>query len=312
VEEFCAHEPASLFGKPPRAIHLPVKEIPVQAYEWDSDLSHWVSPTEFGAIPEDNRDDTDAFQKAIDTPGKTTLYLPKTGFEQTFTINGTLRVRGDIRRVLACDILSIGGKGRIVVEDGSAPVVVLERLGTDWNAKVPFEHNTRRTVVFSTIVAPLVIGNGAGDCFLNDVCALLRFNNPRQHLWGRQLNPESAQESCIINNGATFWGLGAKIEYGATALETLNGGKSELFGLHYYDVHKIRPEQVMFVIENASATLVNIRETQFSGPENFKLAVRETRGGETRVLRNTECPVGGLNGFGLPLYIASPDNDSPK
>ena len=139
--------------------------MPAAAYEWDSDLSHWVNPIKFGAIPGDDKDDTEAFQKAIDTPGATTLYLPKTGFEQRYTIDGTLRVRGDIRRVVNFDIVNVVGKGKISVEDGSAPVVVIDRFGTAYGNPMPIEHNASRTVVMSSVTLKYIVGNGRAISF---------------------------------------------------------------------------------------------------------------------------------------------------
>lgn len=310
VDEFSAHDALSLFQETGAAtpavqsLNLPIKEVPEAAYEWDSDLSNWANPMKFGAVPNDGQDDTEAFQRAIDTPGNTTLYIPKTGFEQKFTINGTLRIRGDIKRMVSFDIVNIEGQGKISIEDGTAPVVLIERVGFNSNVTIPFEHNATRTVVLSTVVSQVIHSNGTGDLFLKDIASLVRFNNPKQKIWARQLNPESGEVPCIINNGATFWVLGTKIEYGATAMETRGGGKSEMLGLHYYDVNKVDPKRVMFLIEDAQVALINIRETQFNGPENFRFAVRETQGDQTRILSKEDIAVGGINGFGLPLYLS--------
>ena len=69
IKEFVSHPIQNLFSTPPKSLNLPIKDTPIVS--WDA-LDKWVSPTKFGAIPDDRKDDSAAIQAAIDS-GKTEL-----------------------------------------------------------------------------------------------------------------------------------------------------------------------------------------------------------------------------------------------
>jgi hypothetical protein len=77
VSEYVSHEVKRLFDEaPPRAIKLPIKREPT--VPWENNPQNWVCVNDFGAIPGDNKDDTEAIQKAIDfaaSQRKTVVYL---------------------------------------------------------------------------------------------------------------------------------------------------------------------------------------------------------------------------------------------
>ncbi|HEY9649054.1 MAG TPA: glycoside hydrolase family 55 protein, partial [Coleofasciculaceae cyanobacterium] len=59
VSEFVSHPIHSLFSTPLQSLNLPIQETP--EIPWDA-LSNWVSPTRYGAVPNDNKDDSAAIQ----------------------------------------------------------------------------------------------------------------------------------------------------------------------------------------------------------------------------------------------------------
>ena len=287
VEEFVSHDVQSLFPSPKRSLNLPVKDTP--AVPWD-DLSQWVNPEDFGARIDDKKDDTAAIQAAIDS-GHTTVYLPAGG---VFYIEGKLRIRGNARRIIGTEA-RLKGSGTIVFEDGAHPVVVLERFNVSY-AKLNLRHEASRTLVMSSAIGGSpVISTGSGDFFVDDVCAgLWRFENPEQHIWMRQINPENRDETNIVNNGATLWILGMKTEQARCKIETTNGGRTELLGAHVYaqGAPKINP---LFRINNASASFACTRQLTFNN-RYFGVLVEETRNGVTRKLERSD------SGNTLALY----------
>ena len=300
VKEACAPgEPLSLFPSPKTSLHLPVKETP--DVPWEMDLAKWANPMDYGAKGDGKTDDTKAIQAAIDDPAKTTVFLPG---GRAFAISSTLHVRGRIRRIIGCEGTVKGKGGRVVFENGDAPVVILERFEVQY-ADVRLQHAADRTLILSSVVGfrpePFT---GAGDLFIDDVVGgPITMNNPAQHVWMRQINTESGREVNITNNGATLWILGHKTEGGHTKIKTTRGGRTELLGAHVYANQRQPTPHPLYEIIDASASFAGVRQT-FWPPSTkpYDVHVRETRNGVTRELKRLDSPGKRL----LPLYVAAP------
>jgi len=129
-------------------------------------VASWANVQHFGAktdAQQNNADSTAAIQKAIDS-GATTVYFP-TGVYRT---DGTIHVRGRVRRIVGMDsnlIPLIGNtafrdgdhpQAMLEFDDGIAPVVVIEHLSEfSWNhgdiedkGLIELLHKGRRTLVF--------------------------------------------------------------------------------------------------------------------------------------------------------------------
>ncbi len=288
VDEFVSHPILQLFPSPQRSLRLPILETP--EVPWD-DLRDWVSPIHFGADLEGKKDATEAIQKAIDS-GKTTVYLPN----GTYHINGTIVLRGKVRRLIGCEA-RLSGKGVIKFVDGESPVVVMERLEWAYGSDIIIEHAANRTLVIRHSIVGPYRNTGTGDLFIEDVCGgPLEFR--RQRVWARQLNAEQPTTK-IVNDGGQLWILGLKTERPGALIETRNGGRTELLGGFCYATGGTKTEP-MFVIHEAAATFV-IGESCFNNNPFVEL-VRETRKGATKVLKRGEAP-GRTGGSVLPLFV---------
>lgn len=284
VAEFRAPAPKTLLYTATSTLGLPIKDTPDVA--WD-ELANWVSPQKFGAKTDDGQDDSDAIQKAIDA-GATTIYLPRGGYN----IGKTIIIRGKVRRI-------IGGKAYLMIldslkkqnapvfrfEDGDAPVVVIERLTTDFS-EGPFyfmEHAAKRTLVMSALMvnfqgSDAYRNTGSGDVFIEDVVGQA-FRFTKQNVWARQFNSELNFHPGmhVVNDGGALWSLGFKTEGGGTQIETKNGGRTEVLGGLIGDTNagNLAP---MF-INNDSQVSITVVEVSFNN-DPFDKLVLETRDGK--------------------------------
>ncbi len=295
LKEYTSHPIISQFPSPSKSLQLPIKQFP--KLKWD-DPKNWVSVEKFGAIANDNKDDTAAFQKAIDS-GATTVVVP--GGKGTFIIDGSLRLRGKLERFISTGG-ALNGKGEIVADNGSKPTLIVENFFVDFGSKLRWKNVAKRTVVYRSITHLDLESNGTGDLFIDDsVMGKLRFLNPAQDIWVRQVNPESGLETNIINNGAKLWILGFKTEQGKTKIETKNGGLTELLGGLIYAAGEQKPQDPLFRITNASAAFIGVAEVYFDN-DTYQIWVEEKRGTQTRKLIKDKIP-GRSTGNGRVLML---------
>lgn len=296
VREFSSHPPISQFSCADKSLNLPVKDTP--AIAWD-DSEDWAVVTDFNAVGDGKTDDTDSFQAALDC-GKPTVCIPG---GKTFRIEGTVYVRGDVRRIIGCEA-RLKGKGAIVFTDEiSAPVVVFERFNISYSP-LKIRHESSKTLILSSAIVASVESAGSGDFFIDDVCGgPWVFSNPDQNIWARQINPENSETPKITNNGADLWILGLKTEKANICVDMKNGGRTEILGAHIYAQggEKTTP---MMRIDNSKASFACVRETNWSTDKQYTDYVEEIRGSESRILKKSDAPKGGAGtGRVIPLYI---------
>ena len=286
-----------LFGTAARGLNLPIRETP--QIRRDA-LKDWISPLQFGAKPDSDSDASDAIQQAIDS-GKPTVYLPRGGYY----IGKTIIIRGAVRRLIGLkaylmpsgDLLKQNAP-LFRFEDGTAPVVIVEGIITDFGTGPYFfmEHNSKRALIlhrlgvnFQGLTDAYRTGqNGTGDVYVEDVVGH-GFHFRKQNVWARQFNIEG-DGTHLSNDGGVMWILGYKTEGGGTLLETKNGGKTELLGGLSYTVGGI-DENPMFVLNNAQASL-SFCEVCFTG-KPFPNILRETRNGVTKTITQRDPLWGG-------------------
>ncbi|MBE9228700.1 glycoside hydrolase family 55 protein [Phormidium sp. LEGE 05292] len=301
ITEFVSGKVMSLFPSPMRTLNLPIRETP--DVPWD-DPTSWANVVSFGAKSNDDRDDTAAVQKAIDS-GKTTVYFPN----GTYHLRGTVVVRNNVRRIIGTEANVIVGTqsdqtypGFKMVE-GKSPVVVFERFQGGYFGNPTVENASSRTIVIRHSLD--VSGNmtGSGDVFLEDVGGSnWKFN--KQNIWARQFNVEN-QGTHITNNGGNLWILGLKTERGGTLIDTKAGGKTELLGGFAYTTTAApngQQNDPMF-INNESSISITMAEINFGGGPNYTSYVQETRNGETRNLPYSNMPSYIGSGRQIPLYV---------
>jgi hypothetical protein len=300
LQEWVSRKPTSPIAKDSVMLNLPIKETPEPA--WETDTTQWVSPMDFGAVGNGVADDTQAIQAAIDA-GKPIVYLPG---GRNFRFNGTVYVRGAVRRIIGCEG-RVQGTGTFVIQDGESPVISLERfdgIATTWKVL----HEASRTLLLKGLtIDGAVTSTGSGDLFIEDVvCGTWRFLNPAAHVWARQFNAESFSNVNIINKGATVWLLMWKSEGTQTKIQVSDGSKTEILGFNQYrGGGSVPADRPCIDINNSSFSMACYRESMFSNPPtNFNIYVREVQGALRDTLFRAEAPEPGIGGRGIALYVA--------
>jgi hypothetical protein len=291
VVEYLSHEAKHLFDAPPRSLGLPVKREP--RVPWETDLAKWVSANDFGAVPGDRKDDTEAIQKAIDAAAaarKTTVYLRGVGGPDPnwYTLDGAVRVHGSVRHILGLGFGRIvaGEGGRFVVGTDAAPVVKFQHIDSFGGRGAVIENRSARTALVVESCGVTIAGTGRGDIFATNCPAHVRLESRGQKMWARHLNPEGTSDTGLVTNaGADLWVLGIKCEGAGVRFRTSGGGRTELFGMFNYGPGNLKADdgRPMFDIENACFSMAGLREIAFGG-RTFPVKVRETRGRDTRTL----------------------------
>lgn len=293
---------AKQFPLTAKTLNLPIKDTP--DVPWDNpDGDSWVNVVPFGAVADDDRDDTAAIQAAIDS-GQTTVYLPVGAYHLTKTI----LIRKNVRRIIGTeayvDIPNNVNPGFKVI-DGSSPTVVFERISSGYNSTPTIENASSRTLVIRD--ATNVSGNmtGSGDVFIENVVSnpSQRWTFNRQNVWARQFNVENTGTH-ITNNGGKLWILGLKTERGGTLIETKGGGKTELLGgLAYTTTAGLDGTQnaPMFINDRSSLS-ITLGEVNYGAP-TYSTYIRDNSSGSTRNITGQSLPNYQGRGKQIPLYV---------
>lgn len=306
IEEYASHGVQHLFASPAKSLNLQIKQTPV--FEWTTDTSLWVNVNDYGAVPDDNIDDSEAIQNAIDA-GKPVVYIPRNGM---YDIQGTIYLRGKVKHFLGTNAW-FQGTGKIIVDEGDEPVVMIERMRRrNPNVTVAVENQSSRTLIIESCIFGTYRAIGSGEIYLNDVLGRVEMTNPQARIWSRHHNTEKPGDTNfnIKNDGATLWILGLKTESYGLKSWVLNGGSTEILGAHVYPqcTEKTTP---MFKVENAKFSGAGIRETNYCNketPRYYLEYIEETQNNITRVFSHDDAPaIGGGNGRGYSLYTSHVD-----
>jgi hypothetical protein len=255
-------------------------------------LQTWANVDDFGADPTGEADSAGAIQKAMDS-GATTVFLPG-----SYNLRSTVQIRGKVRRIVGLGGHINYGEGLhpdFRLAEGDSPCVFFEHLA---HVGGGIEVDTQRSLVVHSVsdcdFKATAKANGAEWFFEDVVTHGLQLAG--QRLWARQLNIEN-EGTHLSNDTGDVWILGYKTERGGTLLETRGSGRSEVLGGFSYTTTagSLAP---MFTSSN-SAVWAFFGEVCFNG-DPFQTLIRETRGAETKEVRQDE---GGTWPFaGVPLW----------
>ncbi len=298
IAEYRSVTPPQILAGADKTLGLPIKDTP--ELPWD-DPKTWVSPLAFGGKPNDGQNDADAIQKAIDS-GATTVYLP----HGEYNIDKTIVLRGAVRRFIGCKATLRPAESLTPdqplfrFEDGTAPLVSIERINTDFSFNKSFlTHASKRTLVLRNIGCNFLGGEGAysntgtGPLFIEDV-VMNKYRFKNQQVWARQFNVEQVGTH-TLNDGGDLWVLGMKVETGGTVIETKNGGQTEILGgLSQTNNGKLAP---MFVNSDSNVSLTFAEVNNSDDP--FLQFVIENRGAQTKEWGN---PDANFKGFRPVIY----------
>ncbi len=333
LEEFTSHGPIALFeGEKLASLNLPVLETP--EIDWDAP-QEWVSVNSFGAVGDGIHDDTDAIRAAMRS-GKPTVYFNP----GKYLINGVIEVPASVRRVnfMYCDLLSGKELSSMrktgvfkICEDSEEPLVFedLYALERFYGFMTFIEHASRRTLIMSDlhVQAASMYFNSVpgGKVFIeNSGCTIggipgawarkekfpgeEKFpydrNTPGfyfkgQEVYARLLNPERSVHE-VVNDGGLLWVLGCKTEEEGTAYETYGGGETEVIGAVL--VNGGRKSCPGFINDNSNVSAFAMVFSMRSA-YGFPYAVKEIRGGEERILNDTDCRELFLDSYAIPVYV---------
>ena len=291
----------------PKPLDLKVADAP--AIPWD-DPSEWVL-VKPGA---DGTATSDDVQRAIDeaaTAKRTTVCFPsfreKPGNGPICRLGKTINVHGTVRHIIGLesnlyitDPLLNSTDPVFRVANLSAPALLIERFWqTPWK-KGSFCLVEDRSD--STIILRHLMNNGTFDTgvyrksggrpnqvFIDDVVGNGYHFTKGQQAWFRQLNPESNKTMCV-NDGASVWVLGLKIEGFGTCIETLNGGKTEVYGgfllgswINQPDLDAREKNAAYTFASGGQGFIVTTADRK-----KFKILIRESREGRMREVTGDE------------------------
>jgi hypothetical protein len=308
VAEYVSEQVYSLFPSPQTSLKLPIQGVPVPAIS----PGDWVSVTQFGANGNDNKDDTEAIQRALDA-SKPGVYFPY----GTYQISRPLQIRGKVQRLNFLEStlkvsapLKDQAQPVFRVAGGGPKVVLLERFWGEYGSDAFhwFEHGSQQTLVLRNIAVgsgKAYRNTGTGSLFIEDVTAG-DWVFKGQQVWARQLNPEN-EGTKLVNDGGSLWILGLKTEKPGTVIETRNGGRTEVLGGLLYPSSRAVPADQPAFINQGSQLSVAIAESHHGGGR-YTTLVQERRGERTKTLSRTEVPRRGSASM-LPLYVGYPGSE---
>jgi hypothetical protein len=312
IAEYVTFAPLTLVpGSPLQTLDLPIEQTPTLPID---PIANWASVVSFGANPYDDRDDTEAIQRALDSGAKT-IYFPNPGqfnratgvfttgsyrVEKTLTVGGNVqRVAGLYSSILVRSPLYGTAAPLFSVTDGSRNIVQIDSFvlgneggnqGGSWYA---FGHDTVTTLVIKDIA-----GNGyrnsvrGGKVFIEAISGT-DFQFDGQKVWLRQINPEGNSDTPKIkNDGGDVWILGLKTEGRSIQVETINGGRTEVLGGNFYNVAYVPSSLPAFKTVDSSLSF-SIAETNYIYGGIFNTWVQDTRNGVTRELTRGNAAING-------------------
>jgi len=312
ITEYSSYGCLTLFNSPSHSINLPIKRPP--DVEWEQDPAKWANLLDYKTT---GRTDVQALQAAIDDPAKTSIIISSGP-----TINQPVYVRGNIKRICGTAYTYVewaaGGPkaGAFVITDGTAPVVKIERLSSQWTGVF---QQSGRTVVCEAVSNDVPGPNcdqtqvtGTGDVFLVDCCTRLKVANPKAHVWAWQFNSEqqsyfwdtpydTTQAYNLKMLGGTAWIFGYKTEVYGTKAHLYNCN-AEILGFYNYTSCRNRAEPTQFIVSESNFSLVSGTQLAFSCPL-YDTLVTVIKGGVRKDLLHTQTnPVLSWDGYTLPLF----------
>jgi len=296
ISEWSSDGPHKLFASSKRSLDLPIEDTPVYTNRTPSD---WANVRDFGAKPDDYRDDAAAIQAAIDS-GKPVVYFPR----GQYNIGRTIYLRGAVRKLTGfgaqlrphdASMTSASKPAFLVTNKLAGPNVTIEHISFSPNYTSKGTYRFGR-LVYSQSDADVVLRflkSGTsyanqpgvkGKLFVESVCCgLFRIENQKAFLRG--FNPEGAKQHLFVTGtGAQVWLLGGKSERfrtGTPLFEARAGAKLEVLGFLFAGGAGRDPSNTP-LIRDVEANVSGTFCTYYSTAPDFSLIVEETKGGVTK------------------------------
>lgn len=308
VKEYLLGETFTLFkGEEPRSLNLPILETPF--IPWEQDLDQWANVDDYGANGWDSKDDTSAIQAAMDS-GKSTVYFP--GPE--YAINGSVDIPVSVKRILFLygGLITPQGQGRgamLRVSGYTEDPLIIEDLKVR-KSKPVISHDCLRPLVMSNIGGTSLIYQNLNTSpgailFLNNCVGVGKPNGIFRDMtvYARFINTEFKRGINFKADNSLLWIFGYKVEGHQGSVGAFNGSRVEVLGgmANEHAFSKEHPPSTTIVNDNSDLSFIGCT----NGPGKFIDLVEETRGQETRKLKNTDLPVrkGKYKDVYIPLYV---------
>lgn len=245
-------------GGEPAWLNLPIEEIPEIRYPA---ADGWADGGSTG----------ESLQAAIDSGAECVFIRP----QQEIKLTKPIVLRGKVRLIMGLNgfISAPPGQRAVRVEDGEAPVVVMQHVYCEGGIE---QASSRTFALIHGDIGGLGVekgkdasglyATGSGKTLIVDVIGRNYQIGPKHSFWARQLNAEFGSDPLFTNSG-TSWILGFKMETSSTGskdapLSTpsilIKSGKLELFGGLLYTLGSTKghaPKVPAFTNENGRFAL---------------------------------------------------------
>jgi Pectate lyase superfamily protein len=276
IGEYIGGSPVTLNGTAvPASLNLPVAETP--SFQ-DSNLAHWAAfvPNYYG--------DTKGLQ-AVLNGGSSTVYFPFGAYlaynEAAVNVPDTVsRIVGFSSVVNVSAAGTNGGGIRFIVNSNSTQPLIIEQFGYG----VKIEHHGTRPVVIKDGNFSYSSFPGAGNVFLEDVEVGQIAFQAGQSVWARQLDDEYTGTK--ITNAGSLWVLGLKTERSGAAINTTNGGQTELLGNLIYPSHLMPTDATAFVSTGARISYI-YTESVYCASCGYSVQVMQTTNGNIQQINSS-------------------------
>lgn len=301
--EWSSAAASTLFDTAASSLRLPIAEEPVTP---DFPSDQWAGVGSFGALVDDDVDDTAAIQAALDS-GKPVVYLRSGRYEVT----DTLSVPSTVQAIVGFEAQFFpergvfSGPGTAAVfsirESSTDPLIISQVLFEAEPNVVDFERAAARPLVLRDInFGGLPFRGAPGPLFLTNVEAGDGWEfTAGQQVWARQLNVERSG-TMIRNTGGDLWVLGLKTESPATVVVGAGGARTEVLGALLYPTAVVPATTPAFSSVDSSLSLT-VATTAYEQARNYPVMVDAVRDGKRRQLLADDVEPRSL-GSTIPLY----------
>ncbi|MDF5715937.1 MAG: glycosyl hydrolase family 28-related protein [Rhizonema sp. NSF051] len=316
LKEYSSLPTKQLFPSHKETLNLQVKETPNY---YNDNFSDWA----FVGVPT-GKNDTSNIQKALNS-GKPIIYFKSGG---TYFITTELVIPATVKKIVGMEATIIIPSNNTNFRDKSKPkamwevvegndLLVMEAIDCSIFNNDPglagadfMRNKSARSIAIKRVPSGYAAyknekpasGVRLGELFVEDYSGTIRINVP-QKVWARQFNPENFEDgdkAKVTNNGGDLWILGFKTEGAGSAIETNNGGRTEVMGAEIYPSGYVPPPgKACFIVNNSSASF----SAASSGVNQYPVIVRQTRGGVTKNLNHNDLPSRGGPSIAMPLYL---------
>ena len=275
IDQWSCGPPLQGFSSQTKTLNLPIEETLFVSHDLNDSV----------VVEGDSGVD---IQKAIDTKGVKTVFLPN----RNYKVEKPIVIRGSVKKIIGMHAYfeKTPGRPTFIYKKGIEPIVSLERLDD-----AGIVHSSERSLVIKHASLDFYrnTDQGTGDLFLEDVTFIRTAGTMvtrNQNVWARSLNIETetiGKEAKITNKGGAMWIMGLKTENPGTIVTTTEGGATEVLGGFAYinkSIPNRLPPQPQFVNDNSQVSIL-IRSQVFK-QQGYAVSIKEKVKDKIQTLNN--------------------------